>query len=102
LQQKIKEIIEKGGFIVEMPIIKEVKGKKEVVGRQTGAVLLEKCVSKKGNQYWKIVEVAGISGLKIGDSSPLDMRSFPWWLRKAAERYFREKGNLEDLIQIKD
>jgi len=41
---------------VEVPIIKQIKGKQQVVGKEKGAVRLEKAKSKKGNDYWKVVE----------------------------------------------
>lgn len=87
------EIIKHGGFVVEAPIVKEVRGKKEVVGREKGAVRLEKGKSKKGNEYWKVAEIFGATnGLKVGDVSPLDMRSFPQWLRESAKPYFVMHG----------
>jgi hypothetical protein len=84
-----EEIVKRGGFVVEVPIIKEVRGKREVIGKEKGAVRLEKGKSKKGNEFWKVVETFGATnGLKVGDVSPLDMRSFPQWLRESAKPYF--------------
>jgi hypothetical protein len=97
-KQKAQEIIDRGGFVVEVPIIKIVRGKREVVGKQKGVVRLEKRKSKKGNEYWKVVEVFGITnGLKVGDVSPLDMLSFPQWFREAAKPYFVMRG--EDFVE---
>ena len=88
-KKETEEIIKRGGFVVEAPVIEEVRGKREVVGRQKGAVRLEKGKSKKGNEFWKVVEVFGATnGLKVGDVSPLDMRSFPQWLSESAKPYF--------------
>ena len=54
---------------------------------------LEKVKAKSGNEVWKVVEVSSaIHGLKVGDTSPLDMRSFPNWLREAAEPHFTKRG----------
>ncbi len=93
-----EEIIKRGGFVVEAPVIKEVRGKKEVVGKQKVAVRLEKGKSKKGNEFWKVVEVFGATnGLKVGDASPLDMRSFPQWFRESAKPYFVMHG--EDFVE---
>jgi len=95
--QKISaEIIKRGGFIVKIPIIERNKGKTQTIGSKKGVVRLEKVKSKKGeNEYhWKVVEVAGATdGLRVGiNTSPLDMRSFPEWLRKSAENYFTKDG----------
>lgn len=80
-----EKIISRGGFVVEVPIIKEVHGERQVVGREKGAVLLEKGTSKTGNEYWRVVEIFGATnGLRVGNTSPLDMRSFPQWLRESA------------------
>ncbi len=92
-KESTEEIIKRGGFIVEAPVLKEVRGKKEVVGQQKGAVRLEKGKSKKGNEYWKVAEIFGATGgLKVGDVSPLDMRSFPQWLSESAKPYFVMHG----------
>jgi hypothetical protein len=88
-KKSAEEIIKRGGFVVEVPIVKEIRGKKEIVGKEKGVVRLEKEKSKKGNEYWKVAEVFGATNvLKVGDASPLDMRAFPQWLRESARLYF--------------
>ncbi len=85
-EKESQAIIERGGSIVKVPIIEKVRGKNIVVGKEKGIVRLEKAMSKKGNEYWKVVEVYGATnGLKVGDNSPLDMRSFPVWLRESVQ-----------------
>jgi hypothetical protein len=97
-EKSAKEIIKRGGFVVQAPVIKEVRGKRVVVGKQKCAVRLEKGKSPKGNEFWKVVEVFGeIKGLKVGDVSPLDMRSFPQWFRESAKPYFVMRG--EDFVE---
>jgi hypothetical protein len=97
-KKETEEIIKRGGFVVEVPVIKKVRDKREVVGKQKGVVRLEKGKSKKGNEYWKVAEVFGTTnGLKVGDASPLDMRSFPQWLSRSAKPYFVMHG--EDFIE---
>jgi hypothetical protein len=92
-RKSTEKMIKRGGFVVEVPVVKEVRGKKEVVGKEKGAILLEKGKSKKGNEYWKVAEIFGaINGLKVGDVSPLNMRSFPQWLRESAKPYFVMHG----------
>jgi hypothetical protein len=40
-----------------------------------------------------VAEVFGATnGLKVGDVSPLDMRSFPQWLSESAKPYFVMHG----------
>lgn len=94
-RKSIKEIVERGGFVVEVPVIQEVRGKKVIIGKEKAAVRLEKNKSNKGNEYWKVVEIFGsaTNGLKIGDASPLNMRSFPQWLRDSAKSHFLMKGD---------
>ncbi|HLD69249.1 MAG TPA: hypothetical protein VJA17_00630, partial [Candidatus Omnitrophota bacterium] len=97
-KKETEEIIKRGGFVVEAPIVKEVRGKREVVGKQKGAVRLEKGKSPKGNEFWKVAEIFGATnGLKVGDVSPLHMRSFPQWLSESARQYFVMEG--ENLIE---
>lgn len=92
-KKSTEEIVKRGGFVVEVPVMKEMRGKKEIVGREKGAIRLEKGKSKKGNEYWKVAEIFGATnGLKIGDVSPLDMRSFPQWLSESAKPYFVTHG----------
>jgi len=56
-------------------------------------VRLERRKSKRGNDFWQVVEVYGTTnGLKVGDASPLDMRSFPEWLRRSANLHFVKQG----------
>jgi hypothetical protein len=92
-KKEIEEIVKRGGFVVEVPIIKEVRGKREVIGKEKGAVRLEKRESKKGNEYWRVAETFGATNwLGVGSVSPLDMRSFPQWLRESAKPYFVMNG----------
>ncbi len=87
------EVLEKGGFVVDVPIYKKVKGKNVEAGKKKGAVLVEKTKSKKGSEVWKIVAVAGAAQekVKVGQTAPLDMSSFPHWLKEGAQ-----KANLEN------
>ncbi len=97
-KEATEEIIKRGGFVVEVPVIKEIQGKRVVVGKEKGAVRLEKGKSKKGNEFWKVVETFGATnGLKVGDVSPLNMRSFPQWLREVARLYFIKHD--EDFVE---
>jgi len=112
-KKETEEIIKRGGFVVEVPIIKVVRGKREIVGREKCAVRLEKGKSKErivkdpktgkeikkgGNEYWKVVEIFGTTnGLKVGDVSPLDMRAFPQWFRDSARPHFVKHG--EDFVE---
>ncbi len=81
------EIIERGGFVVKVPVLKKIKGKLQVVGNKKGVIRLEQAKSKKGNGYWKVVEILGASnGLKVGAVSPLNMQSFPQWLQDSANQ----------------
>lgn len=93
-KKSIKGIIERGGFVVDVPVVKKIRGRNVVVGKEKGAVRLEKAVSKKGNEYWKVVEAFGAAtnGLEVGNTSPLDMRSFPVWLGESAKPYFVMRG----------
>ncbi len=92
-KKESKEIIKRGGFVIEAPIIKEIRGERVVVVKEKGAVRLEKRKSKKGNEYWEVVEICGATPqLKVGSVSPLDMRSFPQWLRESAKLYFIKQG----------
>jgi hypothetical protein len=92
-RKNAKQIIDRGGFIAEVPVFEEIKGKRVIVGKQRGVVRLEKRKSKKGNDFWQVVEVYGTTnGLKVGDASPLDMRSFPEWLRESANLHFVKQG----------
>jgi hypothetical protein len=109
-KEAVEEIIKRGGFVVEAPIIKEIRGKKEVVGKDEVAVLLKKGrsperilkdpktgkeVVKGGNEYWEVVELVTASkgrvkeayGQKVGDRSLLDMWQFREWLREGARLY---------------
>lgn len=88
--------------MVEVPITKIVQGKKKVVDTQKGVVRLEKGKSPKGNEYWRVAEIFNVnvtSGLKVGNTSPLDMSSFPQWLRESAELYFVKDG--KDFVKRK-
>ena len=97
-QRAAAEIIERGGFVVEAPVVRQIKDRLQVVGKGKGAVRLEKVKSKKGNEYWKVVEVLGVtSGLNVGAASPLNMRSFPQWLRDSARKHFITRG--EDFVE---
>jgi len=92
-QKAAAEIIKRGGFVVEVPIFKQIKGKRQVIGKEKGVVRLEKAKSKKGNEYWKVVETFGATnGLDVGDASPLNMRSFPQWFRDSARIHFTLNG----------
>lgn len=92
-EKSMEEIIQRGGFVVKAPVMKEVRGNREIVGEQRGAVRLEQGTSKKGNEFWKVTEIFGVTnGLKVGNVSPLDMRSFPQWLRESAKPHFVMRG----------
>jgi SAM-dependent methyltransferase len=107
-KEAAKEIIERGGFVVEVPIVKEIRGNKVKVGEEKGVFRLEKKrskvrvvrdpktgreIEKGGNEYWEIVEIFGATGgLKVGATSPLDMSAFPQWFREGAKPYFVMRG----------
>lgn len=85
-QKEIDDLIAKGGFAVESPVVESIKGKLREVGTKKGAVLLERKKSKKGNDIWVVAGLAGkTNGLKIGMTSPFNMSSFPIYVRKFAE-----------------
>ncbi len=94
-REVIKGIIERGGFILEnAPIIN---------GAGKWAVRLERKKSKKsdGKYYWEVVEMsAPVMGLKVGDTSPLNMGSFIEWFRTSSRKFFVMHGDdrLERLI----
>ena len=96
-QEKAKELIKKGGIIAEVPLVKWINRKPRVIGKEKSIVRLEKKKSKKGNDYWEVVEIVGqAKGFRVGTVSPLDMRAFPYWLRNAA------KKSLESLEENKE
>jgi hypothetical protein len=112
-KEAVDAIIARGGFVVEVPVVKNIRGQKAVIGKERGAVRLEKGRSpervvkdpktgretkKGGNEYWKVVEIFGAAGgLKVGQTSPLNMGAFPQWFREAAKPYFVMSG--EDFIE---
>jgi hypothetical protein len=100
-KENAKEIIERGGFVVMAPMIEKVRGKNVETGTQKCAVRLEKVGPKKkgGKDMWKIVEMfpLEVPGLWVGKSSPLNMKQFPEWFLKEAEKYFIRIG--DDLVE---
>jgi len=97
-RQAEAEIIKKGGIIVEVPIIKIINGRQQVVAKEKGVVYLEKITSKKGNKCWKVIETFGAADcLEIGRVSPLNMKAFPNWLRQSARVQYRKHG--EDFVE---
>lgn len=90
--QSAQEIIDRGGFLVKVPVFKEAFGKKsEVVGHRDEAILLEKFVSTKGNECWKVVDGLGEESeslARAGRTANLQMSQFPAWLKKAAEAHY--------------
>ncbi|MFN7088409.1 MAG: hypothetical protein ACK4NX_01090, partial [Candidatus Paceibacteria bacterium] len=115
LQKSIEEIIARGGFVVEVPIVRVIGGKKVIVGEARVAIRLEKRRSperivggkkKGGNEYWVVVEVVGVpeeitrtwaKGYSVGDTSTLNMRHFDIHIREAARSYFAMHG--EDFVE---
>jgi len=94
-RKKKKEIFEKatsdlvarGGFRIRVPVYDTMRGKRVFIRDEDGAVLLQKMRTKEGSEYWKVAEILGETAnkfLKVGSASPLDMKSFPEWLRKSA------------------
>ena len=95
LEQTTKDILARGGFLVDVPLTKLIKGKQVVAGRERAVIRLEKVQSSKGNECWEVVELLGVSNglIKIGDRSPLNLQSFPAWLRDAAAHlYYKQRG----------
>jgi len=91
LKKKIQELIDKGGIKVnEVPVYGNVRGQRILTGHESGVVLIERCKTGKGNDYWKVTDTCGITDVSlVGKTSTLDMRSFPQWLAKAA----KNRGN---------
>ncbi len=104
LEEKIKEIIKRGGFIVKVPIYKKIKGERQLVGAHQGAVRLKRIKTKWGKDCWQVVETLGAAKkiIKIGATSTLDMAFFPSPLKTAAEHYFikDENGNFIERIGL--
>lgn len=99
-EKQAKEIIGRGGFVVDVPIMKKISGKDKEVGKELCAVRLEKTVSKRsGNDMWKVVEMfpPGVGGLRVDQTSQLNMGQFPEWFRKEAKKYFIMHG--EDFVE---
>jgi hypothetical protein len=100
-----EEIIGRGGFVAEARVVKKGRGTERVVVRDKVAVLLQKGKSKKGNEYWEVVELVTAAqgkveeayGLRVGHRSTLDMGQFVEWLREGAKPYFVMRG--EDFIE---
>lgn len=81
LSKLIADVVDRGGFAAE------------AAGKKKCAVRLEKEISSKNIEGWRVVEICGnISGLKVGDFSPLSMSAFPSWLVKSAKRNFEMNG----------
>lgn len=93
LNKLIADVVGRGGFAAEAAVIKKVNGKEETASKKKCAVRLEKETSSKNIEGWRVVEICGnISGLKVGDFSPLSMSAFPSWLVKSAKRNFKMNG----------
>lgn len=99
VQKVTTEIIKRGGFVVTVPVVRQIRGKQQVVGKKEGVVRLEKTRSKKGNEHWTVAEISGVTnGLQVGSTSPLNMSSFPSWLRESARNKFIMHG--EDFDEL--
>lgn len=98
-QKNVSDIIGRGGFSVEIPILKFIQGRQQVVGKKYGAVRLERVQSKKGKELWKVKEVSSaVTGLEVESTSLLNMSSFPSWLKECAEKKFIKHG--EDFDEL--
>jgi len=98
-RKTVADILKRGGFAVNMPIVKLIGGKQRVVGKKEGAIRLEKTKSKKGNEHWMVAEISGGENvLDVGSTSPLNMSSFPSWLRGSAKDLFIMHG--EDFDEL--
>lgn len=96
-REQIAALIKKGGFRVDAPTYRMIHGKREVAGTGSGIVRLEIGETKKGktagNKYWRVAETFGnVNDLRVGQSSPLDGRAFPEWLRDAMKKIFVKRG----------
>ena len=93
------EALKNGGFIVEAEHMRLINGRR-IISKEKGVVRLEETQSKKGNPIMRVAEVIGITdAIKVGDSSPSDLSSFPEWVRKGY-RQSHLGGNLEDIRKI--
>lgn len=88
--KQAKEIIERGGFVVDAPIMKKINGKDKEVGKEPCAVRLEKVKAKSGGDMWEIIEMfpLEVPGLRVGKRSQLNMKQFPEWFLKEARKHF--------------
>jgi hypothetical protein len=87
-EEGAKEILGRGGFRVQVPIYDHSHGRVKVIGTTPGVVRIEKKKSQKGKEFLEVVELYEVpeNGLRINSASPLDMRSFPEWVREGALR----------------
>lgn len=98
-RKAVAEIIKGGGFAVDVPVYRKIRGRQQSVGASEGAVRLERAKSKKGNDLWQVAEVAGAAEvLAVGTTSTLNMSSFPSWVRDSAKDKFIMHG--EDFVEL--
>ena len=93
------QILKRGGFVVTAPVMKCINGKQRCLGMKESAIRLERVKSKKNNEMWRVAEVSGAArSLEVGSTSPLNMSSFPSWLKEAAKEKFIMRG--QDFVEL--
>ncbi|MBN2306564.1 hypothetical protein JXD20_01115 [Candidatus Peregrinibacteria bacterium] len=98
-KKAMADIIKQGGFAVTVPVYTSIRGKQQLSGKKKGAVRLERDKSKKGSEIWRVAEAAGGADiLEVGSTSPLNMSSFPSWVREPAQKKFIMRG--EDFVEF--
>lgn len=84
--ESAKEILGRGGFVVDAPVYQKDRFGIRLVGKELGVVRLEEAVGAKSYKVWKVAEVLGNTGdLKAGMVFDLALTSSPHWLREAAK-----------------
>jgi len=96
-----QELIDKGGFEVEIPINKKGKvasSKAQKSSYKKGIIIIEKFQTRADKTNYKITnfskEFRGI--VNKNTVSQTDMSGFPWWLREPAKIYFASPHKQED------